>query len=256
MGLQVNFNTGELTFAEAVGLARLLDSVAPGALQEASNTEIGTVTVRLTADTSDLTDAVAQFTPPAGPEVFTAPLADGAPSAAPVVPAVSPAPTIAPASHDSAGLPWDARIHASSRTTVANGTWRKKKNVPDETVAAVEAELRQAMAAPAATSALSPPPPAPVDQPVEPDVAQVPDAPAPPPAAPAPPPAAGLSGPQLFAAFMGKVSAAQAAGKVTSADVASISSGLGLASTGMLMHRPDLIPTAEAQINALIEAAG
>src|SRR5690606_17225438 len=39
---------------------------------------------------------------------------------------------------DSAGLPWDERIHASSRATVADGTWRKKRGVSPEEVAAVE----------------------------------------------------------------------------------------------------------------------
>lgn len=42
---------------------------------------------------------------------------------------------------DSAGMPWDERIHASSRATVADGTWRKKRGVSDELVAEVEAEL-------------------------------------------------------------------------------------------------------------------
>src|SRR5690606_40933455 len=34
-------------------------------------------------------------------------------------------------------------IYASSRATVADGTWRKKRGVSDELVATVEAELRQ-----------------------------------------------------------------------------------------------------------------
>lgn len=42
---------------------------------------------------------------------------------------------------DSAGMPWDERIHASSRATVADGTWRKKRGVSDELVAEVEAEI-------------------------------------------------------------------------------------------------------------------
>lgn len=42
---------------------------------------------------------------------------------------------------DSAGMPWDERIHASSRATVADGTWRKKRGVSDELVAEVETEL-------------------------------------------------------------------------------------------------------------------
>lgn len=43
---------------------------------------------------------------------------------------------------DSAGLPWDERIHSSNKALNADGTWRKRRGVTDETVAAVEAELR------------------------------------------------------------------------------------------------------------------
>src|SRR5690606_22762037 len=40
------------------------------------------------------------------------------------VPVVTAADAGAP-DFDSAGMPWDERIHASSRATVADGTWRK-----------------------------------------------------------------------------------------------------------------------------------
>lgn len=57
-----------------------------------------------------------------------------------------------PAGVDSEGYPWDERIHASSRNTVADGTWRKKRGVDDALVASVRAEwdakLRPAPAAP------------------------------------------------------------------------------------------------------------
>lgn len=43
---------------------------------------------------------------------------------------------------DSAGLPWDERIHSSSKSTIANGTWKKKRGVDPALVATVEAELR------------------------------------------------------------------------------------------------------------------
>jgi hypothetical protein len=43
------------------------------------------------------------------------------------------------------GLPWDERIHSSSRAINADGTWRYRKNVPDETKQAVEAELKTLM---------------------------------------------------------------------------------------------------------------
>ena len=48
---------------------------------------------------------------------------------------------------DRAGMPWDARIHASSKATVADGTWRLKRNVSPELVEQVKAELLQSAAA-------------------------------------------------------------------------------------------------------------
>lgn len=43
---------------------------------------------------------------------------------------------------DKAGLRWDPRIHAESRSQIKDGTWRKKRGVDDAVVVAVEAELR------------------------------------------------------------------------------------------------------------------
>ncbi len=64
---------------------------------------------------------------------------------------------------DKNGLPWDARIHSSSKGINADGTWRRRKGIDDATVQAVEAELRArgglAPAAPVAQAA--PPMPAP-----------------------------------------------------------------------------------------------
>jgi len=54
---------------------------------------------------------------------------------------------------DKNGLPWDERIHSSSRAINADGTWRYRKNVPDENKQAVEAELRGLVQAPQLTEA-------------------------------------------------------------------------------------------------------
>jgi hypothetical protein len=43
---------------------------------------------------------------------------------------------------DRRGLPWDGRIHASSRAKVADGTWRMRRNVSDDVIMKVESELR------------------------------------------------------------------------------------------------------------------
>lgn len=45
---------------------------------------------------------------------------------------------------DANGLPWDARIHASTKTKVKAGTWKYKPKLDDQLKAQVEAELRAA----------------------------------------------------------------------------------------------------------------
>ena len=47
---------------------------------------------------------------------------------------------------DSSGLMWDARIHASTRTKISDGTWKMKRGVEPEIVAQVMAELKGAPA--------------------------------------------------------------------------------------------------------------
>jgi len=42
---------------------------------------------------------------------------------------------------DSTGIPWDGRIHASSKALVAGNKWRTKRGVTDAQVATVQAEL-------------------------------------------------------------------------------------------------------------------
>lgn len=74
--------------------------------------------------------------PPAPP----IPAVPGNPPPAPgVAESLPPAPVL---TTDKNGLPWDERIHSSSRAINAGGTWRYRKNVPDETKRDVEAELK------------------------------------------------------------------------------------------------------------------
>ena len=95
-----------------------------------------------------------------------------------VVPVTPPAPIIPGVDIDKDGLPWDVRIHASSKAILASGKWRQKRNVDPALVTQVTAELRGAMAVPTPTaqeipngaapgvgSVNAPPPPAPVTPP-------------------------------------------------------------------------------------------
>lgn len=192
------------------------------------------------------------------------------PAAASTPAAVSP-PLSPPAGVelDSDGLPWDARIHASTKTKVqSNGTWKKIRKVEPELVKQVEAELRQVMAAPvpetpgmaapvtvdgpvttdpaAAFAAQQPaadvPPPPGADVP-PPPADNVPPPPASDPPAADPAPAADLT---EFARIMKVVAAKQTAGTATPEIVNQIVKQLGLTGVRDFAKRPDLIPAFEA----------
>lgn len=90
---------------------------------------------------------------------------------------------------DKNGLPWDARIHAGTKTKNGDGSWKKLRGVSDELFASVVSELRRNSTTPAAPvpvpqAAAVPPPPA--AAPAAPPVPPPPGAPAQ--AAPVPPP--------------------------------------------------------------------
>lgn len=122
---------------------------------------------------------------PAGPVCVGVDMAnDNGTDQAQLAPNEASAPPSAPANMDAKGLPWDERIHSSSRKFNADGTWRYRKNVSDDMKQAVEAELRALV-----YGATFDPPPALAnynDDPVPP----VPTVPAPAPVVPPAPPAA------------------------------------------------------------------
>ena len=166
------------------------------------------------------------------------PLPPAAP--APEVAVVSPPPALVPFSpttaaptFDKAGLPWDGRIHSSSKAFLADGTWRQRRNTDPAVVAAVTAELRAAMAAPAApvvpvdwTASLVPPPPA--------DSTTTTDRP------PAPP----VDAPMTFPMFMKAITAA----RIPPATVLAACTAVGVPNIPALMSRPDLIPQVAATL--------
>lgn len=82
---------------------------------------------------------------------------------------------------DSAGLPWDERIHAKTKKLNGDDTWKKRRNGPSGApLAAIEAELRARGMVPVAA-------PVPVAPPIAPPPVAAPvPAPAPAPIAPAP----------------------------------------------------------------------
>lgn len=206
---------------------------------------------------------------PAAAEVF-APKSDAAPTAevqqkadltqAPATPATALAPAPAPSVTEAAtqtqttsevapsvteqvapagvdldgeGLPWDHRIHASSKAKLAkkpNG-WKKKRGVDAEIIAQVEAELREAMAASPANPVVTTPTPSVFDTPT-PAPAAAPATPA----TPAPATGAVTTFPALMAAMTG------AGYTAASPEVTAALNAQGLQALPLLAARPDLIP--------------
>ena len=172
---------------------------------------------------------------------------------------------------DAKGMPWDNRIHAESKAKIADGTWRKKRNLDPTLLATLEAELRQVMgAAPAAPLAPVAPIPAPQAATVTMPTAGVassavavpapPTAPvapvAPPPPAPSAPPVGSV--PQdaraMFVALVGRASAAIQGQKVTQAEVNQCCADAGVPALPLLANRLDLVAQVAAQVDALIAA--
>ena len=167
---------------------------------------------------------------------------------------------------DKHGLPWDNRIHAESKGKIADGTWRKKRNLDPTLLATVEAELRQVMGATGAplvqapASTIHAQPAANVTTPTPGVASSVVAAPVPPPAAPVvqPPPAPLGEVPAdaraQFVALVGRASAAIQGQKVTQAEVNQCCADAGVPALPLLANRLDLVATVAARVDALIAA--
>ena len=184
---------------------------------------------------------------------------------------LGPVSSVAPATSagvelDKMGLPWDNRIHAESKGKIADGTWRKKRNLDPTMLAQVEAELRQLMGAPGvaplapSTAPIAPTPPLAPAAPVTANlptasVSQPVAAPLPPAVAPAP--VAGevpADARGMFVALVGRASAAIQGQKVTQAEVNQCCADAGVPALPLLANRLDLVAQVAAHIDALIAA--
>ena len=124
---------------------------------------------------------------------------------------------------DSEGLPWDSRIHSSSRGKIANGSWKLMRGVDPARVEQVKNELRGVMAVPA---------PAPkshylIDQPG----AVTPPIPTPP-----------SSIRHNFVEFIEDITQRLVSKKLTQADILKACTDAGVTSPNLLTTRQDLIP--------------
>lgn len=205
------------------------------------------------------------FGVPAAPLAVSTPAIAGASTVAPPPPAntapitTTPgvASSVAGVDLDAKGLPWDNRIHAESKGKIADGTWRKKRNVDPGLVSQVEGELRQLMGAPAAPLAVSTAPSVPTPPPVTaaPVTASLPTASVSPVAVPQPPapqaPAAGDER-QQFVALIGRTSAALQAGKITQDEISQCCQAVGVPALPLLANRLDLVANVAGSIDAII----
>jgi hypothetical protein len=151
---------------------------------------------------------------------------------------------------DSEGLPWDSRIHSSSKVRLAKtGAWKCARGADPILVAQVKDELRKTMSAA---------PPAPVAPPVAPapvaDDASWPDPPNGPVTAtliaPAPAPAPAPTTIN-FPSFLQYYTAQEAAGKIVPDELIAIITRYGLPNAAMLASRPDLIIPIFTEMEAL-----
>ena len=178
--------------------------------------------------------------PPAPPVVLA-----GAATPPPLPPAAPP-PGI---DVDAAGMPWDGRIHSSSKAKVADGTWRQKRNLDPALLSSVTAELKQTMglgvvvAPPPAPFAASAVPPAPPTSSIPP----APPIPTPPPSAGVAPTVSPSSG-NPFLVLMKHVTAGFAAKSITQEMINAAVQGVGLPSLPMLVNQPDKIPAVAAAL--------
>lgn len=171
---------------------------------------------------------------------------------------------------DANGEPHDPRIHSSPPKTNADGTWRAKRGVTADVVAAVRAEREQATQpeypapsedapyygaepAPAQEQSAPPAPNAPVEEQeiptaedpddpkhlvADPIVSEAPKAPTPP-APPAPDAPTPTDTPPSFLDVMKAITAAQKDGKIDTAKVKELCAAVGAGESTMGLNGPD-----------------
>ena len=145
---------------------------------------------------------------------------------------------------DSKDMPWDARIHAGTKTKLNDGTWKIKRSVDKAVVEQVEAELINLMSIEPKAADNAPA----IEQPTDPVVI-------PPPAATTtapvviPPPAAEPEDAMTFAEFLKACSAKMTAGETSMDRILAVVTGKGVPSLQLVNSKPELIPELWAEIS-------
>jgi hypothetical protein len=180
----------------------------------------------------------------------------------PAAPMAPPPVAAAVAELDKYGLPWDARIHASTKGKNVTGEWRGKRGVDAALVAQVTAEWRaMGFKEPQAAHAPTSTPPAPGVMPVPPatGAAGVANSPAPGTVIMPPSPAvtatiAYPSNPTTFPELLQAVTYFMAKQCLNHPMIEAALQPLNVASLPMLAMKPEMVPQAWAAIKVLIPA--
>lgn len=202
----------------------------------------------------------APLAPPAPPAPLAASnvLPFAAPAGGPFsVPATPIAPAAAAGEYDSAGVPWDARIHQKKKTVKADGSWKLQKGIADSIVEFVMKDLAPRIRSSSAAAPPAPPagslPPAHLAPPPIPPVnssAQAPLAPAAPPA-PASPGAVDTD--EAYRALVNRIVEARTAKGLSPEDLsAHVYAPCGVPSLQALRAMPGKIPEVATMLDALI----
>lgn len=130
---------------------------------------------------------------------------------------------------DSAGMPYDVRIHSGAISVKKDGTWTAKRGVSELLITLIEAEHRAAGYGQAAAAPAPAPAPTPVVQG--------------PPAAEVVPPPAGVPDEAAFKALISQMGTAMSANQLAKPQIDAALAAIGLKATPELKTRPDLIET-------------
>lgn len=214
--------------------------------------------------------------PPAAPSppASLAPIAPSAP-----VPAAPSATAVSADEHDSAGIPWDARIHQKGKSKKKDKTWKLQKGIAEATVAAVLQELTAQGRVRAAAGEVPAPPSFPGSVPVPPVSGSMP-APLPPgamsapgvatdggipapsvnfpgSAVPVPPaPVLGVPAPGVvqvgFRELVQKISAARNANRITAEEVNQCVAAAGVPNLQALSALAHKVPEVDANVDMIL----
>lgn len=155
---------------------------------------------------------------------------------------------------DSEGLPYDARIHSSSKAKNKTGAWKVARNMDAKLLAKVRAELialRDAAKVSTPPAAIATPPAPPL---LAETLAAKPPAPPAPPSPPAPVETSANDNAKNFTALLRHISGSVNGNQITSVQVNEILTARGIPQMGLLGKRPDLFDAIRVDIdNAILQ---